>query len=213
VSHFITPPTSSTPSGSQDLPGSPSDLEAFQAVVRALSPLNPEMRQRIFDAAATFLGLAAPRPSTLRSTSESGPASSHQRPSYSDDTSMSPKQFLLEKQPQTDVERVACLAYYLTHYRDQPHFKTLDISKLNTEAAQPKFSNAANSVNNSVKRRYLVPSTKGLRQLSAAGERFVLALPDRSEARQAMVAFRPRRSSRRSRPSSMSEHVTANSEA
>src|SRR5207249_5163711 len=109
-----------------------------------------------------------------------------------------PKEFLLEKQPRTDVERIACLAFYLTHYRDTPHFKTLDLSKLNTEAAQPKFSNAANSANNAVKRGYIVPSTKGNRQLSAAGERFVNALPDREAARQVMATSQPRRKPRRS---------------
>ena len=106
---------------------------------------------------------------------------------------------MLEKQPRTDVERMACLAYYLTHYRDQPSFKTLDLSKLNTEAAQPKFANAANATNNAVKRNYLVPSTKGQKQLSAPGERFVLALPDRDAARLAMAAVRPRRRARRPR--------------
>ena len=35
---------------------------------------------------------------------------------------MSPKDFLMEKAPNTDVERIACLAYYLTHYRSTPHF-------------------------------------------------------------------------------------------
>ena len=47
----------------------------------------------------------------------------------------SPKDFLFRKEPNTDVERVACLAYYLTHRRGTNHFKTIDISKLNTEAA------------------------------------------------------------------------------
>lgn len=113
---------------------------------------------------------------------------------------MSPKEFMLEKAPRTDVERVACLAYYLTHYRDQPHFKTLDLSKLNTEAAQPKFSNAANASNNAVKMGYLVPSTKGQRQLGAAGERFVQALPDRTAAKEAMTSMRPKRRLKRARP-------------
>jgi hypothetical protein len=106
---------------------------------------------------------------------------------------MSAKEFLYQKQPRTDVERIAALAYYLTHYRDIPQFKTLDLSKLNTEAAQPKFSNAANSANNAVKQGYLVPTSKGQRQLSAAGERFVAALPDREAARLAMSAGTPRR--------------------
>jgi hypothetical protein len=50
---------------------------------------------------------------------------------------------LAEKQPKTDIERIACLAYYLRHFRDAPFFKTKYLSSLNTEAAQQKFSNAA----------------------------------------------------------------------
>jgi hypothetical protein len=97
-------------------------------------------------------------------------ASSQPQPSFSEDRTISPKQFMLEKQPRTDVEKVACLAYYLTHYRDTPHFKTLDISKLNTEAAQIKFANPTVAVNNSEKQNYLVAATKGSKQLSALGE-------------------------------------------
>ena len=78
------------------------------------------------------------------------------------------------------------MAYYLTHYRSIPHFKTLDISTLNTEAAQPKFANATVSVENAMKRDYLAPATKGLKQLSALAEQFVLALPDREKARNIM---------------------------
>jgi hypothetical protein len=102
------------------------------------------------------------------------------------------KHFILEKEPKTDVERVACLAFYLTRYADTPHFKTLDLSRLNTEAAQPKFSNAAVAVENATKMGYLVPAIKGLKQLSAAGERFVQALPDREAAKAAMNAIRSR---------------------
>jgi len=112
---------------------------------------------------------------------------------FSEDRSISPKQFMFEKQPRTDVEKVACLAYYLTHYLGTPHFKTLDISKLNTDAAQVKFSNPAVAVDNATKQNYLVPASKGSKQLSALGEQFVLALPDRDRAKQVMANARPRR--------------------
>jgi hypothetical protein len=181
------------------------DFEALQAVIGALKPLSSDSRRRILEAAATFLGTGSSRVQNEAPPSTVSRGSLH--PSFSQDTSMSPKEFMLEKEPRTDVERVACLAYYLTHYRDQPNFKTLDLSKLNTEAAQPKFSNAANSSNNAVKRGYLAPSTKGYRQLSAAGERFVLALPDREAAKSAMANLRPRRRTKRPRP------VSKNSEA
>ena len=112
---------------------------------------------------------------------------------------MPPKTFMLQKQPVTDVEKVACLAYYLTHYRDTPHFKTLDISTLNTEAAQPKFSNAAVAMENATKMGYLVPATKGNKQLSGAGETSVQKLPDREAAKAAMSVSRPRRRARKGR--------------
>src|SRR5258708_3272898 len=77
-----------------------------------------------------------------------------------------------------DVERVACLAFYLTHYRETPEFTTLDISKINTEAAQRKLANATVAVNNASQYGYLVPAGKGMKQISASGERYVQALPD-----------------------------------
>lgn len=175
------------------------ELAALQSVIAALQNVDVDGRRRIMDAAAAFLevgGAPQAAPAGPIPTTETGDAAPSY-PSFSADTSMSPKEFLFQKQPRTDVERIAALAYYLTHYRDTPHFKTLDLSKLNTEAAQPKFSNAANSANNAVKQGYLVPTTKGQRQISAAGERFVAALPDRDAARSAMVVGAPKRRSRR----------------
>lgn len=172
------------------------DLGALTDILSVFKKVPPESRERLLQTVATFLGLRVSAPDSLSEPPRraQGPAD----PSFSEDRSLSPKQFLLEKQPRTDVERVACLAYYLTHYRDMLHFKTLDISTLNTEAAQVKFSNAADSVENATKQRYLVAANKGAKQLSALGEQFVLALPDRDRARTIMTVHRPRRRSRRS---------------
>ena len=182
------------------------EFAVLQTVITALQRVDPAARARIFDSAATFLEIG-PNAGTHRPNSDPGssPGSggetasvNTQYPGFSVDTSLSPKEFLFQKQPRTDVERIAALAFYLTVYRDTRQFKTLDLTKLNTEGAQPKFSNAANSANNAVKQGYLVPTTKGQRQLSAAGERFVAALPDRDAAREAMNAGAPRRKPRRS---------------
>lgn len=188
---------------------SPSEFSALQTVIGALQPLSPDDRRRIFAAVATFLQIeqansSTPRPAPSAPESRTGPS----YPPFTGDTSMSPKEFLLQKQPRSDLERIATLAYYLTHYRETPYFKTLDLSKLNTEAAQPKFSNAAYSTANAVKRGYLVPTTKGQRQLSAAGEQFVRALPDRDAAKAAMAAAQVKRTSRRS-TSSRKKALTA----
>jgi hypothetical protein len=73
-----------------------------------------------------------------------------------------------------------------------PEFTTLDISKLNTEAAQRKLSNATAAVNNASQYGYLVPAGKGTKQISAAGERYVQMLPNYEGAKEAMTAARPR---------------------
>jgi hypothetical protein len=154
-------------------------------VIASFQKLSSEGRRRLLETVATFFGIEK-APLAATSTREVGP-------SFSEDRSISPKEFLRQKLPRTDVERVACLAYYLTHYRDTPHFKTLDISQLNTEAAQIKFTNAANSVNNASTYGYLAATTKGNKQLTSAGEAFVEALPDREAAKEAMANARPRR--------------------
>jgi hypothetical protein len=189
------------PVQSENGAASEKELNALQSVIAALSPLDEEARRRILDSVATFLRVDYPTRNVFARSQQSS-ISSTGKPSsapFSEDTSMSSKDFLLEKQPRTDVERIACLAYYLTHYRSTPHFKTIDLSILNTEAAQTKFANAAYSANNAVKLGYLVPSTKGQRQLSAIGERFVRALPDRDAARDALASLRRRSKHKRGR--------------
>jgi hypothetical protein len=179
----------------------PNEFDALQTIITALRPLDVEARQRILDSASTFLGITNPIKSGPAhfSTPQTSPSPNIRAP-FSEDTSMSPKDFLNEKSPKTDVERIACLAYYLTHYRSMPHFKTLELSVLNTEAAQPKFSNTTYSSNNAVKLGYIVPSTKGQRQLSALGERFVQALPDREAAKNVLVSMRRKTRAKRKRP-------------
>jgi hypothetical protein len=180
-----------------------SELLALNEVVAALQRLNDDaVRQRVMHAAAAFFGLSIAAVGANRVTGRNEPLAilgPSALGSFSEDRSISPKDFLLQKQPHTEVERVACLAYYLTHYRNIPHFKTIDISKLNSDAAQPKFGNAAQAVENATKMDYLVPASKGAKQLSAPGELFVQALPDREAARTAMSNARPRR-----RPSRLS---------
>jgi hypothetical protein len=170
--------------------GEGGDLETLSfvlpEVIASFKKVNLEGRRRLLNTVATFFGIDSGY--GTNSTPPRAPEAS-----FSEDRSISPKEFLRQKQPRTDVERVACLAYYLTHYRDTPHFKTLDISQLNTDAAQIKFANAANSVNNASTYGYLAATTKGNKQLTAAGEAFVEALPDRDAAREAMSNARPRR--------------------
>jgi hypothetical protein len=107
---------------------------------------------------------------------------------------MTPKQFIEQKQPQTDVERVACLAYYLTYTRKQAKFKTVDIEALNTEAAQTKFGSTPNAAvaNATSSAKYLAPAGKGMKQISSRGEHLVKALPDRESVKAALKKLKGR---------------------
>jgi len=168
------------------------DFEALSTIIGVLKELDSDAQRRVLQSVQTFLGFAPER----NQQSPNGTLPFSEAPyeqSFSRDRTLSAKEFLRDKNPVTDVERVTCLAYYLTHYRDTPHFKTLDISSLNTEAAQPKFSNAAFAVENAAKLGYLVAATKGNKQITAIGEKFVDLLPDRDAAREAVRNFRPRR--------------------
>jgi hypothetical protein len=172
--------------------------EILAEVIAALKNLPPDDQQKLLETVKTFYGLGGSAHSEV--LPRSLPTMAGSRPpggGYSEARDTSPKEFLLQKQPRTDVERVACLAFYLTHYRDTPHFKTIDISKLNTEAAQSKMSNAAVAVDNATKLGYLAPAIRGTKQISAPGEVFVQALPDREVAKSAMASVKPRKKGRK----------------
>jgi hypothetical protein len=186
------------------------ELHVLQTLISALTPLDRETRLRLLETITTFLQIEGVRfvksgtmdirdfvtsPSGAPAFATSDVSRSPAGP-FSGRPDLSPKEFLLDKEPKTDVERVACLAFYLTHYRSLPEFKTLDISKLNTEAAQVKFSNPAMAVDNATKLGFLVPASKGLKQIGALGEQFVRALPDRDAAKAVRAKIRPRRSKR-----------------
>jgi len=176
------------------------DVEALSTIVGVLKQLEPTAQSRVLQSVQTFLGLPAPHRASSRGAEASQSSGAVDGHDFSQDRTLSPKEFLRDKHPVTDVERVTCLAYYLTHYRDTPHFKTVEISSLNTEAAQPKFSNASVAVDNARGLGYLVAATKGNKQISAAGEKFVELLPDRDAAREAIRTFRPRRGTKKQKP-------------
>jgi hypothetical protein len=179
------------------------NLDAFNTIVNALQALDSEKQKRTIQAVLTFLGIQFPEIPTQhihkRESDYNKPlTSSKEGISFSEDRTMSSKDFLKDKSPKTDIERIACLAYYLTNYKGIPYFKTIDLSTLNTEAAQPKFSNAALAVNNATTAGLLVPAGKGNKQITAAGEEFVRLLPDRDAAKEGLANARIKKRNRKS---------------
>ena len=178
------------------------DLAALGAVLDALEPLTEHEREWILRTAASRLGV--PAMSSSPSTAPTGGSSvgtasvllGHQQGAT---TGQTPKRFLAEKQPANDVQKVACLAYFLTHHRQQQHFKTLDLTQLNTEAAGARIGNPAQAVANATTvSGYLAASGGGKKQITAMGERIVEALPDREAVRKVLAEKNPRRRARRS---------------
>ena len=154
-------------------------------VIRDLLPFDSYNRLRVYRTVGAFFGFEESYPKVTGNVdSRRVPANLSREPQFSNSEDPTPKEFLIQKRPNTNVERVACLAYYLTHFRGTPRFKSIDINKLNTEAAQTKLSNPSHAVRDAVRAGYLAAATKDTKQLSAQGEQYVDALPDRDAARQ-----------------------------
>jgi hypothetical protein len=174
------------------------EVEAMQTSLGALSVLDQAEQKRVLEWLADKLNLATigvPSPGV----SERGTVS-NAKASATHGNTPTPKHFMVEKRPTTDVERITCLAYYLTHYRDTTHFKSKQLGELNKEAAQPKFSNAAVAVKNAtVQNQYLSAAAAGNKQITARGEAIVEALPDQEKVKVALQAnpFRGYRKSKK----------------
>jgi hypothetical protein len=183
-------------SGDRKQGKSADEADVLSQVVGLLGSVGDDARRRIITAVSGFFDVHS-RAARVDMPSFEAISPEHVS-AFSADRTTSPKEFILQKQPKTDAEKVACLAYYLTHFRNLEHFTVADISKINAEAAQVKFGNPTDAVNNAVKAQYLVSETRGLKQLSARGEKFVLALPDRAAAKAALAnQVRRRKKARR----------------
>lgn len=101
-----------------------------------------------------------------------------------------PKAFMAAKRPTTDIERITSLAFYLTHRRNMPRFKTKDLAALNMEAAQPRMSNPSFAARNATNQQYLSLAGGGTKQITARGEAIVKALPDRDAIKNALEAHK-----------------------
>ncbi len=169
-----------------------SEIEALSQVLSALENLDDDQRKFVIRTAAERLGLALfPKDSNAAAAQALTKAdvvlASDAEAALAD---VSPKAFIQAKDPDSDVLRATCLAYYLTYARNKPHFTPEDIVALNTEAACPNFGNPHKTVNNATGRSgLLAPAGGGKKQIAAHGENVVNALPDHKRVNAVLASY------------------------
>jgi hypothetical protein len=184
------------------------ELRAMQAAFAALAVLTETARRRavtwlIESLGITDLRTGPPIPARQSVDTAISPTAQGDREGVP-----SPREFISRKKPQSQVERVACLAYYLSRYRNAQHLKASDIANLNTEAAGQKFGNLPRDIDNADRRNgYIVSAGKGVKQLTTRGEAIVEALPDSEAVKRALQEnpYRAKRSSGGGKKASSSE--------
>lgn len=175
------------------------ELEALKTVLHALEPLNDTQRAFVLKTAAERMSVpavpgakpvAGGQPPAHGARGDAAAAGSPGSAASTPDD-QTPKQFLKIKMPKTDVQRIACLAYYLTHVRKQSHFKTEDLTKLNTEAGGTPISNPSMAVANATKQNAFLSRVGGAKkQITALGEDVVTALPDQEAVKATVANYR-----------------------
>ena len=175
------------------------ELRAMESAYAALEPLDADARRRAARWLVDTLGITdalisspsappEPRPPTDANTARRGTAGgAHDQ--RSPNVTPSPKVFISAKRPAAVAERVACLAFYLTHYRNMQSFGGGDIATLNTEAAAPRLNTSRDLDNADRASGYLVSAGDRKKQITARGEALVAALPDREAVKAALQEY------------------------
>lgn len=156
------------------------ELTAMQSAYNALKDLDGKLQRRIIEWLTDKLEIASP---VLQQGLDNTPAKTFSPAVLKNQAAgapLDPKVFMTSKRPQNINERITCLAYFLTHFRDMKQFKTVDLTKLNTEASQPKISNPTYYARDAADAQFLSLAGGGKKQITARGEALVEALPDRA---------------------------------
>lgn len=175
-----------------------SELKAMEGAYAALEPLDAEARRRairwLLDTLHVSEALTPLHPDSLEPESVTHARAPKHRPGgthehASDSEPPSPKAFIGLKRPESVVERIACLAFYLTHYRNAQSFGGPAIAALNTEAAAPKLNPHRDLDNADRRNGFIVSAGDRKKQITSRGEALVNALPDRGAVKQVLQEF------------------------
>jgi hypothetical protein len=169
------------------------ELEALGSILKALGPLPDDARDFVMRTAAARLKISSI--TNDRQGAQAAAPTDHSKSSHGTGSfdGITPKQFLKIKKPASELQRIVCLAFYLTHAQAKRHFKTQDLTALNTEAAGGKFSNPSATVRNATSQSgFFAPAPKGTKQITVLGEDYVNALPDQDAAKTVVLSHKPK---------------------
>jgi len=173
----------------------------MQTALTALEELDPEAQARALNWLASALDAELDLGGTRKENNDGGTAGEQNSGPVEEDGKVDdPKTFLATKSPESDAERVTCLAYFLAKRRGQAAFTTKDLTDLNTEAAGRQIGNPSQAVADAVRyRSYLAPAGGGKRQVTRYGEEVIEALPDREKVK-AITDKIPKKKRRKAKP-------------
>jgi hypothetical protein len=103
-----------------------------------------------------------------------------------------PRAFMRAKRPETDVQRVACIGYYLAQTTGQPGFSSQDVSAAYTDSGGSKINMTRALDNATRKAKFLSNRGPRVKQLTPLGEDIVEALPDQQTVKDLEAASKSR---------------------
>jgi hypothetical protein len=164
------------------------EFQAIQTALEALEPLDPVQRQFAVSMILSRLGIGG-TPGAAPGTEAPAPVAAGAASAGTTGLGgIGVKEFLKQKAPTTELERLVCLAYYLTHSMNISSFMTKEIKKLNTEAHGMDFSNAAATATNAVRQsKFLSGASGGKKRITTRGEAVVEAMPDRAKVKEVLA--------------------------
>ena len=152
-----------------------SKLKAIEVIVKELQKLEEQDRQGVVSFALDQVGMAASAQNLGGSMVTTGIRQVIDPGNSPSAIINSMAEFVKNKKPLNEYQRVAVIAYYLEHKEGKKEFKNAEMSKANTETArQPKIAN-------------ITSVGKATHQLSTHGADIVEALPDESKVK-ALIA-------------------------
>jgi|SRR5208282_476611 hypothetical protein len=186
---------------------------ALVAVIAALEPLNDADRHWVLQSAASKFAL------TVETAAGGGPASTNTvtaTPPVGTATAADvqaaitrkdARAFIRLKKPTTDVQRVACIGYYLVQTTGQPGFASKAISTAHTDSGGSKINMTRALDNATRKAKYLSSRGPREKQLTTLGEDVVDALPDQVAVKTIEAAAKGARGGKKGRKGKTAKKV------